>query len=825
MNNKFAPLGTMINEPRWFLWKLTPDPKKPGHYSKVPHSLDGAHKIDHLQQANLTAFHTALQWRDYHNANLGQRFPAHEAYTLGYSLAEGCGRWFIDVDDGFNIVNGVFQGFANPQAEYLFNTLVQQHGCGYEVSTSGTGFHIFGLGHLPPHRKKNTALGLELYTEQRGIAFGLTDQLAGNFDNVSAHPVICETIQPYYFPMQPGVDEDGLALDFSNGPTDSSWRGPADDEDLLRRAINSSSTASAFGGRATFAELWENLPQLAHLFAGESEKDMALIAHLAFWTGKDPARMERLMLRSKLVRDKWNERRGELTWLQYSIVEQCRKPMNVLQDKPVETNEAPVAAGEAIEAVATRITSRTLLDADAQQELFAGCVYISELDGIFVPKRDGFGEVLNMSRFNTHFGGRSFFMDPENAITPSKKAWECFTQSQIVAFPRADRLTFDPLLAPGAIVNIQGQTHFNAYVPPVLERVQPEPGEIEGMLFDLVAKLLPDARDQQILLYYMAAVVQHQGRKFRWCPVIQGTQGNGKSTLANMLERAVGATMTHRVRSANLTNKFNGWLQGKTLIVVDDVKLDRRDKMALEILKPMVTEQYAEIERKGRDQVMSKVCANFLMSMNDKAGIPREDNERRYAIFYCAQQCRADRERDFDEDYFHELYDWLDNQQGYEKVSWWLANVTIPDEFNPATRCQRAPSTSAEREIKEVNEDEAVNLLREAIESEVCGMAGGYVSLKKAREFLQAAGIKAGHQRLRNTLETLGYHKHPQLNGGRSDNRVPAEGGLRLTIYCRDGHVSEGWESSAEIIKDYVARNYASGISDDLQSYAEAHCM
>ena len=41
-----------------------------------------------------------------------------------------------------------------------------------------------------------------------------------------------------------------------------------------------------------------------------SAADMALCDHLAFWCEGDPGRMDRIFLRSGLMRDKWDSRRG-----------------------------------------------------------------------------------------------------------------------------------------------------------------------------------------------------------------------------------------------------------------------------------------------------------------------------------------------------------------------------------------------------------------------------------------------------------------------------------------------------------------------------------
>ena len=45
-------------------------------------------------------------------------------------------------------------------------------GAAVEVSVSGTGLHVFGVGTIPRHTHKNVQLGLELYTTKRFVALG-----------------------------------------------------------------------------------------------------------------------------------------------------------------------------------------------------------------------------------------------------------------------------------------------------------------------------------------------------------------------------------------------------------------------------------------------------------------------------------------------------------------------------------------------------------------------------------------------------------------------------------------------------------------------------
>jgi len=56
-------------------------------------------------------------------------------------------------------------------------------------------------------------------------------------------------------------------------------------------------------------------------YTSQSEADLALCSLLAFWTGPDPARIDRLFRQSQLMRPKWDEARGEQTYGQGTIAE------------------------------------------------------------------------------------------------------------------------------------------------------------------------------------------------------------------------------------------------------------------------------------------------------------------------------------------------------------------------------------------------------------------------------------------------------------------------------------------------------------------------
>ncbi|NEH44916.1 hypothetical protein GR215_24015 [Rhizobium leguminosarum] len=98
-----------------------------------------------------------------------------------------------------------------------------------------------------------------------------------------------------------------------DGPCDG-YTGPAGDEELIRLMLSSKGSNDVmFGNKASFRDLWTADPEAMAKFYpsdsdvfGRSDADLALLAHLAFYTGRDARRMDRLFRKSGLMRDKWD---------------------------------------------------------------------------------------------------------------------------------------------------------------------------------------------------------------------------------------------------------------------------------------------------------------------------------------------------------------------------------------------------------------------------------------------------------------------------------------------------------------------------------------
>lgn len=297
-------LGGMRAIPQWFIWRLVWDAAA-NKYQKVPCPLNGT---DVRMDASLPQ-----NWNSYADtARALSELPRNGVeYALGFWLTPDCGYWFFDLDKAAGVP--------------LATELVQMFpGALVEWSSSSVGLHVIGryAGALPDHRNKPNAanaaavapMQLEFYTKQRGIAFGLSGEAVGSAD------VVCDVgpLIARYFAREAALHAPGKREE---------WRGPEDDDVLIERMLNARQSAeSAFGGKASVRDLWTGNCEL------NSEHDMALAAHLAFWTGCDEARMDRLMRRSALIRDKWNEHRPGGTYLTHTIARACAGTTSVYQE-------------------------------------------------------------------------------------------------------------------------------------------------------------------------------------------------------------------------------------------------------------------------------------------------------------------------------------------------------------------------------------------------------------------------------------------------------------------------------------------------------------
>lgn len=790
LHEALRPLGAFN---QFVLYATRPDPQKPGKNKKFPVSVDGV-PIDCHSPANWMPLQTALE--------VVQTKP--ENWGVAFVLTAADPFFFIDVDSA--LVNDQWSQMARGLCEAFA-------GCAVEVSNSGTGLHIIGTGQPGPHGCRNKNFNLEFYTEKRFIA--LTGLHASGSAGYAARPECLAWLVDNYFPATQTVNFEG----WTDGPCEE-WNGPTDDGELIRRAMASQSAGSTFGKKASFADLWTcNLDVLSKVFPADSSNtdpyngsvaDSALASHLAFWTGRDCARIERLMRQSALVRGKWDDRED---YLERTILGACGVNTDVLSDKQVEPPS--LAAALPVSPVtparpapeAHLIEGSVFVSPEQQLEMWRGHVYIRDQNAIFVPHAGG--EVMGPSVFNVAYGGYKFIMTRENGAK-EPDAFKAFTQSNAVRHLQVASTCFRPKLPPGTIVQESGRDLINIYMPVETPRLVGDPTPF----FTHLEKLLPVERDRQILLAYMAACVQYKGHKFQWAPLVQGTEGNGKSLFTRCVAFAIGSKYTHWPKASKLSAQFNSWMYGKLFYGVEDIYTPSKRAEVIEELKDMITNEQLEIESKGMNQVTRDVCGNFMFNSNHKDAVRKAEGDRRYCVMYTAQQSADDlAAHGMTGNYMPRLYAWLKGEgefaqhgadYGYRIVNELLHTWPIPPEFDPTGACHRAPTTSSTPEVLLYGRNIIESEILEAIEEGREGFSGGYISGVYLKRLFDELRVSIPPARRKLILDRMGYVLHPRLKDGRTDNVVKPDC-TRPVLYVKVGHPSAGAKvSPAEVASDYT---------------------
>jgi hypothetical protein len=376
---------------QFLVYVLVPSATRPGKTDKLP--------VSPLTGYTVSA-HDPAHWVDAQTAcNVATSGGRHTASRSPCKRETGCFSWTS------TRTIGARPGWS-PLAQQILRH-VPGRGRGTVAVAKGFAYHR-PRQRARPRLQKRSTLGLEFYTEARFIALtGLHAVGDVNTDHTQA----LHTMTAHLFP--PGAGKHDGAFRLTSEPVPE-WRGPVDDEELLRRALNSRSAGGAFGVRATFADLWER-------------------------ERRRPAR--RLPVAGQALR--WQRGRRRLGCASSVLDRQARRAHcgphaairpqagQVGPQRATTTSRAPFARSSRAAATCCRtsrpsprrrpcrprkppsqrsVEGQTFLGAEAQRDLFKGCVYVRDRHRVIVPG----GHMLKPEQFRVAFGGYVFAMDDVN---------------------------------------------------------------------------------------------------------------------------------------------------------------------------------------------------------------------------------------------------------------------------------------------------------------------------------------------------------------------------------------------------------------------------
>ena len=449
----------------------------------------------------------------------------------------GCGiGWVIqpgyvvfDLDDALD---------ESGQLRKQFRTFVESVDTYVEKSLSGQGLHAFVKSSVVPEKAKVSYTypdGSKLEVLAPGWYVRMTgDVYASKPSKVHGYSsTVRDVLQKIREAYGEAAGEDGHAVE--PGPGNS-----LTDKEVLQRA------ATARNGEK-FTRLMAG--DTSEHAGDDSGADLALCNKLRFWTGGDPEQMDRLFRRSGLMRDKWDESRGESTYGQRIIAVALRK-RKFYSSRPERDSSDGAANNKG--SAADRLVSYALeaggglfVDQFGAAHVLAGSVPLplnSRCHGWLRQMMwDREGKVISGDALKTAAGTLAAFAENEGLVRElhTRAAWH------------EGALYYE--LRPGRVVGVDADGWQLVESSPVLFRrlanLKPLPDPERGGSIEDICRFvnLKGERDKRLFCAYVVTLaLPHVPR-----PILlaTGAMGSGKSTTSRVVKRLWDPTEPEAIRT------------------------------------------------------------------------------------------------------------------------------------------------------------------------------------------------------------------------------------------------------------------------------------
>ena len=298
---------------------------------------------------------------------------------------------------------------------------------------------------------------------------------------------------------------------------------------------------------------------------------------------------------------------------QEMLVNELREKTNL---KKTTVNQQVSKASLEIQGEDEKVLEEAIVDqSESIKERFANWVYVATDDRLYNVVT---GELYKRESFNAMFQTADLNSPMFNILIKYN------------LINKVSRFEFDPTKK--SIYTRNRLKYVNTYIPPDIE---PEEGDVTPLLKHF-EYLFPSDKDRNIVLDFIAHLVQKPGKKIRWMLVIKGSKGIGKTLIAEkVILNVIGFSNIGKVENQLVKSDFNAWQLNKQLVVFEELNLGdsaREKKQMTEKLKSFITDNIMKAHRKGLDpyDVVNKSCS--IGFTNEELPIVITTDERRFCM-------------------------------------------------------------------------------------------------------------------------------------------------------------------------------------------------
>lgn len=311
-----------------------------------------------------------------------------------------------------------------------------------------------------------------------------------------------------------------------------------------------------------------------------------------------------------------------------------------------------------------------------------------------------------------------------------------------------------------------------------------------SLWLDHAEYLIPEKRDREVVLDYLACMVQRLDEKPAFFLAHRGAHRVGKDLFYKPLIQAMGSKAA---RTVDIDDVLGGWgdylseLKFCVLTEVDKAQ-DRKVSNALKTVVAPTASGKRTLNMKGKGVYTQVDCMGGVMMSNKRAFMTIEQGDRRYFVYDSWVEVR-------DPEYYARIDRWYREDNGFAKVLNYLLNRDISG-FN---HMQLPYMTKGALEMVQTGKYDYEQDLEEMEHSGMPPFHMKVILSKELKAFVKSEGMKCGNNGLDEAMRRMGWIKFAQYKVREEGKKIAVP-----TYYAKE--LPE--DSSASEVYEYYLTNY-----------------
>jgi hypothetical protein len=228
---------------------------------------------------------------------------------------------------------------------------------------------------------------------------------------------------------------------------------------------------------------------------------------------------------------------------------------------------------------------------------------------------------------------------------------------------------YDPYdISPVKQINYLRQpiSRINTYIAPEWRKLGVEvENKLPPIFGRYLVHLFPDIESRRFVLSWLRNLILKRPETIL---ILNGAKGAGKNILIDFCKQLVGGENFGRAKSSLITKEFNSILEDKRLVVLDELRIDKK---AHTFLKDICNAEH-NIEKKGKDaNNLTPTYFGLIISNNDPSDVFIEYNDRRFSTPILAGE---NLDRVFSKEEIKELIDLMKSKKAIKQIGEFIIN-------------------------------------------------------------------------------------------------------------------------------------------------------